>query len=87
MHDEKPITVWDLHQDNKLISLGNKEMRITKVKFLTNKYIFSTGEDKIIRTWDLNTGKIIRAFKGREGYPASLKEFSNKKNLFQGTAQ
>lgn len=81
LHDEKPIIIWDISHGKKIISMGNKDMRITYVKFLTNKYIISTGEDKTIRIWDTSTGKINRIFEGHEGYPTSLKEFSNKKTF------
>lgn len=84
LHDEKPITIWDLHKEKNINSFGNKEMRITKVKFLTKKYIISSGEDKIIRIWNIDTGKIIRFFKGHEGYPTCFKEFSNKKTFISG---
>ena len=84
LHDEKPIIIWDLHKEKKNISLGNKEMRITKVKFLTKKYIISAGEDKIIRIWNIDTGKVSRMLEGHEGYPTCIKEFSNKKTFISG---
>ena len=84
LHDEKPVIIWDIHKEKKVNSFGNKEMRITKVSFLTKKYIISTGEDKIIRIWNIDTGKITRVFKGHEGYPTCFKEFSNKKSFISG---
>lgn len=86
LYDEKPVIVWDVNHSKKIKSFGNMNMRITGVKFLTGKYAVTTGNDKVIRIWNISTGKINRAFIGHIGYPTCLKEFSDNKYFATGNS-
>ncbi len=86
LYDEKPVRIWDVNHSKKLKAFGNLEMRITFVKFLTGKYALTIGNDKVLRIWNITTGKINRAFLGHEGYPTCLKDFSDNKYFATGNS-
>ncbi len=86
LFDHKPIVIWNRKTGKPLIKFGSINMRVVLVKFLTNKYVISSSLDRIIRIWNISTGKIIHAFMGQQGYPLCLKLFQNKNMIASGSS-
>jgi|GEM_PF-6571446 len=80
LYDDKPILLWEFNKSLPVKKLGSINMRITSCIFISNKYILSTGEDKVIRLWDTYEGKTVKAYEGTEGYPYAVK-YMFKKNI------
>ena len=62
--DDYSIRIWDSNSLEPITELTGHAERVTKIAFLDDERLISSGEDSLVHIWNIDAGEILQSFTG-----------------------